>query len=90
MHTSSLSPAPSTIGNSSKSAQKRKVEEHDEDEAMDRSPTPEKRPIRPARQRARSERFPKGSFDADKENRRDVPGSQTESDVDVGMLLGAF
>ena len=84
---SSFSPAPSTVGNSSKPAQKRRHEDADGDEAMDRSPTPEKRPIRPMK-RIASHRYPHRTDEGDKENRRDTTGGQGESDVDVGMLLG--
>lgn len=40
------------------------------------------------KQRVRSEKRAQGSDEGDKENRRDTPGGQGGSDVDVGMLLG--
>jgi hypothetical protein len=90
MHTNSFSAAPSTIGSSQKSAQKRRHRDADDDELMERSPTPERRSVRPVKQlRVRPlERRDEDSGEGGKGSKDGVQTLMSESEVDVGMLLG--
>lgn len=93
MQAAPFSPAPSAFSGSHKASQKRRHDETDGDELMDRSPTPERRPVRPIKQmRIRSSESRSqdtiGDHDkASKENRSSRANSG--HDVDIGMLLGA-
>lgn len=90
MQPTPFSPFPSALSSSQKASNKRRHD--DDDELMDRSPTPERRPIRPVKQmrvrmsESRSQEDIADHDKASKENR----SSRTDSgdDVDVGMLLG--
>lgn len=86
-----LSTAPPSAQQTPRAAQKRRHDEEEEglrDHSMDRSPTPERRPMKriaPKRMRSSSE---EDAHIADKENKK--PSKSVDDDVDVGMLLGAW
>ncbi|EJD03996.1 uncharacterized protein FOMMEDRAFT_81765 [Fomitiporia mediterranea MF3/22] len=94
MQTPPFVPSASTFSGSQKAAQKRRHDDSDHDEAMDRSPTPERRPVRPMKQmrvRPAESRSQEGAADhgkASKENRS--ARSDSGDDVDVGMLLASL
>lgn len=83
-HSSQTPPTQPSQSSVQKSTQKRKHEDADEDELMDRSPTPERRPIRrirPVRSRLTEHE--------DKSGKEAKPSSLEFGDgIDVGMLLG--
>lgn len=92
MQATPFSPSPSAFSSSQKQSQKRRHDETDGDELMDRSPTPERRPVRPLKQLrvrmsdSRSQEEAGDQNKANKENRSS--GTDSGDDIDVGMLLG--
>lgn len=69
---------------SQKAIQKRKYEDADEDELMDRSPTPERRPVR----RIKSMRSRLAEHEEKSGKDMKSPHSEAGDGIDVGMLLG--
>ena len=95
MQPTTFPPSPSAFGGSQRASQKRRHEETaDDDELMDRSPTPERRPVRPIKQmrvRMPENRSHEDEADHDKANKeRRSPRTNSGDDVDVGMLLGVY
>ncbi|KAL5534278.1 hypothetical protein ACEPAG_740 [Sanghuangporus baumii] len=94
MQAAPFSPAPSAFSGSHKTAQKRRLDETDNDELMDRSPTPERRPVRPIKQmrvRSAEGRSQDAVGDHDKAG-KETRSSRTDSghDIDIGMLLASL
>ncbi|KAI5123615.1 hypothetical protein M0805_003431 [Coniferiporia weirii] len=91
MQPSVFSPSHSLLA-TQKTAQKRRHDETDGDESMDRSPTPERKParrIKQMRQRVSDSGLHEGGGDHDKPNKENrSPGSG--DDVDIGMLLASL
>ncbi|KAL5535486.1 hypothetical protein ACEPAF_3580 [Sanghuangporus sanghuang] len=94
MQAATFSPAPSAFSGSHKAAQKRRHDETDNDELMDRSPTPERRPVRPIKQmrvRSAEGRSQDAVGDHDKAG-KEIRSSRADSghDIDIGMLLASL
>ena len=93
-HATQFTPSPSAFSPqpSHKTSQKRRHDDTDGDELMDRSPTPERRPIRPLKQmRIRTPHSRPDTGDHNKVERCSKSSDSQQNDsVDVGMLLGAL